>query len=71
MFRRLPADTIKNEVHKRVYGQSSTGNDLTKLLIMLFQKEAKKGPIEGFIFQTEEYIDKDVQPMNAPVSVQR
>lgn len=47
MFRRLPSETIKTEVHKRIYGPESQGNELTKMLISAF-REAKRGPIDGF-----------------------
>lgn len=33
-FRRIPAETLRGIVHKRLYGQASQGNELTKALIM-------------------------------------
>jgi|LauGreDrversion4_2_1035121.scaffolds.fasta_scaffold06558_14 hypothetical protein len=47
MFRRLPSETIKSEVHKRIYGPDSQGNELTKMLIQAY-RDIKKGPIDGF-----------------------
>ncbi len=55
MFRRIKADVIKTTVHKKLYGPDSQGNDLTKFLIVQCNN-AKKGAIDGFIFDTKETI---------------
>jgi len=51
MFRKLKSETIKTEVHKRIYGADSMGNEVTKFLIQVCV-QAKKAPIEGFILHT-------------------
>ena len=51
MFRKLKSDTIKNDVHKRIYGADSQGNEITKFLIQTCV-QVKKAPIEGFIMHT-------------------
>ncbi len=35
MFRKLKSETIKTEVHKRIYGADSQGNEITKFLIQV------------------------------------
>lgn len=47
-YRRLSEETIKGEVHKKLYGPESQGNELTKVLIGMYN-QVKKGPIEGFL----------------------
>ena len=47
MYRRLPVQTIKEVVHKRIYGESSKQNELTKLLIENAYL-GKREPIKGF-----------------------
>lgn len=65
LFRRLKTDTIKTLVHKRVYGNESQGNELTKFLIQSCVA-AKKGPIEGFILHTAASIETDFKTLNSP-----
>lgn len=69
MFRRLKTETIKNEVHKRIYGQESQGNEITKFLIQACV-QAKKTPIEGFILHTNT-IQTQFKESNSPHQVQR
>jgi hypothetical protein len=39
MYRRLSEDVVKEKVHKRIYGEESTLNELTDILV----EEAAKG----------------------------
>ena len=47
MFRRLPTKVIKEGVHKKIYGEDSSQNELTKILIE-FSLVGKREPIKGF-----------------------
>ncbi len=58
MFRRLKSETIKNYVHKKLYGDKSVGNEITKSLIALCSA-AKKGPIDGFVPLVKESVETD------------
>lgn len=53
MFRKLKLETMKDVVHKRLYGEASQGNEITKFLIQAC-KTAKAGPIEGFILAAKD-----------------
>ena len=58
MFRRLSSDTIRNHVHKKIYGPNAQGNEITKSLIQVCT-QAKKAPIEGFMLNVKEYIQTE------------
>jgi hypothetical protein len=64
MFRKLKSETIKNEVHKRIYGGESQGNEITKFLIQTCV-QAKKTPVEGFIMHTSG-IQTEFKDLNSP-----
>lgn len=55
MFRRLPSETIKTEVHRRIFGAESAGNEITKVIIQAFNT-IKRGPIEGFVLHCKDQI---------------
>ena len=46
-FRRLPTVVIKEQIHKKIYGNESSQNELTKLLIE-YALVAKREPIKAF-----------------------
>ncbi len=33
-FTRFPVEILKNDIHKKIYGENSQGNELTKILIL-------------------------------------
>ncbi|CDW71353.1 dna-dependent protein kinase catalytic subunit [Stylonychia lemnae] len=70
MFRRLKPETIRQQVHKKLYGESSPGNELTKSLIQLCTL-AKKAPIDGFVNFVKDSIKSEFPQYNSPLQVQR
>ena len=76
MFRRLPSETIKTEVHKRIYGLESPGNEITKVLIQAYNQVKKGaiicgGPIEGFVHHYKDQLQTDFKSLNSPQQVER
>ena len=45
-YRRIPANIMRDKVHKSLFGSSSAGNELTKLLIG-YTNGAKKKPLHS------------------------
>ena len=81
MYRRLPVQMIKEEVHKRIYGQDCAQNELTRFLI----EEAavgKREPIKGFADKCQDVkkdaegnvlsgnIDAELKEVNSQAAVQ-
>ncbi len=47
VYRRLPVKTVKEVIHRRLYGENSAQNELTKFLSE-YAAKAKREPIKGF-----------------------
>ena len=63
-FRRLKTETIKTTIHKKLHGEESKGNEITKFLIAHCQA-AKRGPIEGLILHTKDSISTEFPALNS------
>jgi len=68
MYRRIKPETIRETVHKQIYGADSQGNEITKFLIQQ-SHSAKRSRIEGF--QKLEQVLKPELAFNSVKNTQR